>query len=237
MHLKRTCAVLTLLLAACDTQPAPEQQPDPRTLPSRAETISDTLLIEGTPEPVTARLLQSPAGTSVSFSTYVPEGISPSFEGEGDTVSVRFAAAFSGVTDPNAYMHVRFYAADMSIAEARDILRGFLSAREPEGAPLDGSPVEQGYQMVEAPSWGQEAFSLSYRGEGNRMYLGHLVIATRRDRVFHVLTHYPAEYADGLGPRFDRILHHWRWDDDSEMLVRHAGPILRSQPTDTMRQN
>jgi hypothetical protein len=218
MRLIRTCAAL-LLLAACDARTAQEEQAnDSPTLPPRPEVITDTLLVEGTPEPTTARLLQSPEGASMPFSTYVPDGISASFEGGGDTVSVRFAAAFTGAADPNAYMHVRIYAPDIGLIEARELLGGFLNARQPDDAPVDGQRVEQPYQTVEAPQWGQEAFALSYRGEGNHMYFGYLVIATRRERVFHVLIHYPAEYADGLGPRFDRILQHWRWDDNGEML-------------------
>jgi hypothetical protein len=213
---------LALLLAACDPQPqqqhATDNLPAP---PTRADVMSDTILVEGMPEASTSRLLQSPPAAPIPFSTYVPEGIQAGFEGAGDSLAVRFAAAFTGVADPNAYMHVRFYAPDVGLDEARQMMGGFLATRVPEADPVETDAAPQAYEEVEPPSWGHEAYSVRYRGDGNRLYVGHLVIATRRDRVFHILTHYPAEFGDGLGPRFDRVLEHWRWDD--------TGTPLRSQ--------
>jgi hypothetical protein len=229
MHIRPVATLFAaLLLIGCE--PRPEQQHPPGDIPApatRADLINDTIVVEGMAEPATARLLQSPEGAPIRFSTYVPEGIHGSFEGAGDTLVVRFAAAFTGTADPNAYMHVRFYAPEVGINEAREILGGFLATRVPEADPIDTDPGPRGFVQVDPPAWGQEAFSVSYRGDGNRLYVGQLVIATRRDRVFHVLTHYPAEFGDGLAPRFDRILDHWRWDD--------TGTPLRGQQGDTAR--
>jgi hypothetical protein len=202
IRLAPLCAA-AMVLAACDAQPPQQHSPGDIPAPStRAEVLNDTILIEGMPEATTSRLLQSPPNSPLPFSTYVPEGLQAGFEGADDSLAVRFAAAFAGSADPNAYMHVRFYGPHVNVAEARELLGGFLATRVPEADPLDTTPSPQAY----------------YQGDGNRIYVGHLVIATRRDRVFHVLTHYPAEYGDGLAPRFDRILEHWRWDDTGTPL-------------------
>jgi hypothetical protein len=72
---------------------------------------------------------------------------------------------------------------------------------------------------AEPPGWGQEAYTFSYAGDGNVPITGRLVLGRHADRYFHVLTHYPAEYGDGLGPRFQSILEHWRWEDTGRPLV------------------
>lgn len=210
-----------LLIAACEAQPETETEAPAPTAPPRAQTMTDTLMVEGMPEPSTATLLTTPPGTPMPFSTYVPQGIDASFEGEADTVAVRFAAAFTPESDPNAYMHVRFYVPGTSVADARETLNAFLVGRQPDDDPIGDQPRNQPYEVMAAPpAWADEGYAIMYEGEGNVYYSASLILASRGGRVFHVLTHYPAEYGDGLGPRFDFILRHWRWDDTGDMLVR-----------------
>jgi hypothetical protein len=219
-HLLPTVGAALLLLAACETQPQPEPADPPGvTLPARPATIVDTLLIEGMPEPATARLL-SATDADPPFSTYVPDGISAALEGGGDTAAVRFAAAFTGAAEPNAYMHVRLYAPATPPALAREIVTGFLRSRRVQDDPIGGIAIDEPYDVVEPPAWGAEAYSFAYVGDGNVPYVGRLVLARYGDRLLHVLTHYPAEYGDGLTPRFDWILGQWRWEDSGAMLTR-----------------
>jgi hypothetical protein len=220
-----TCsAAAVLLLTACGTAGTDDPQHDAdrrATLPERSATRQDTLLIEGMPEPTTSQLVRSPDRFGVPFSTYVPDGIETSFEEGGDSAGVRFSAAFAGVREPNAYMHVRLYVPG-AIPDPAEVAASFLRTRRPQDHPVDGSQVDPPHEQVDAPSWGDTAFAFRYAGEGGRMYMGRIVLARHDARQFHVLTHYPAEYGDGLEPRFARILDTWRWEDTGEMLTGGA---------------
>lgn len=183
----------------------------PESIPQRPREVQDTILIEGMREPTRARLLEAPPDFPVRFSTYVPDGIGSEFEGRGDSASVRFYASFGGAVDRNAYMHVRLYRAAMSRTAASTAATDFVRSR---------APWRDEATTVQPPPWGVEAYTFGYQGDGNRPYTGRMVLGHHRDRYFHVLTHYPAEYGDGLGPRFDRILQHWRWEDTGRPLVQ-----------------
>jgi hypothetical protein len=193
-------------------QPRDELPPlPPESIAPRSRTIQDTLIIEGMPEPTTATLVQAPSDFDLPFSTYVPRGIQPDFDMDGRGDAVRFTAAFTGRPDPNAYMHVFVYPAGTTGVRARESAFEFLRSRF-----LVGDEV----QPVDAPAWGREAYALSYSGDGGAHYTGRMVLATHAGRYFHVLTHYPAEYGDGLGPRYARILEWWRWEDTGRPLRR-----------------
>jgi hypothetical protein len=177
----------------------------------RPPAIRDTLLIEGMPEATTATLVRAPSDFALPFSTYVPDGISTEFGADGDVDAVRFTAAFSGRPDPNAYMHVFVYPAGTTGVQARTGAFAFMRSRLLAGD--EANPTE-------APAWAREAYALSYSGDAGVRYVGRLILATHAGRYFHVLTHYPAEYGDGLGPRHARILQWWRWEDTGRPLVR-----------------
>jgi hypothetical protein len=177
----------------------------------RPAAIRDTLLIEGTPEATTATLVDAPSDFALPFSTYVPDGISTEFGADGDVDAVRFTAAFSGRPDPNAYMHVFVYPAGTTGIQARTSAFAFMRSRMLVGDAAN---------PIEAPAWAREAYTLSYSGNAGVRYVGRLILATHAGRYFHVLTHYPAEYGDGLGPRYTRILQWWRWEDTGRPLVR-----------------
>jgi hypothetical protein len=216
---RRLALLLTgalLLLPAC-ARDQPQEEPAPA-FTERPETRQDTVLVEGMPELTTAQLLVA-RDLDPPFSTYVPEGIAAGREAVGDSGAVRFSAAFTGQADPNAYMHVRLYPRDSNLLAAREVVAGFLRSRQPEDNPVDGMGLDDS-RTVEAPSWGVERHRFDYEGEGGSRYTGHITLAQHGPRFFHVLVHYPAEYGDGLGPRFDYILRHWRWEDTGEPLQR-----------------
>jgi hypothetical protein len=215
----RTATVIflaALLASACDRYPErPADVEEPPRPAARQTAITDTIMVEGMPEPVTLQLLQSPRDAAIHFSTYVPERLDARLEGGGDTVAVRIAAAFDGTPHPDAWMHIRFYPAGTTVDEAREMLSAFMATRRPEANPLGGRPADDPYQPAATPPWAEEAHAVQYRGEGDVLFLGHVILATRDGRVFHVLRHYPAEYGDGVEPRFDAVLRHWQWGDGS----------------------
>lgn len=213
-------AAAMLLVAACEAQPPHEYPPGETPRPAaRAEVITDTIMVEGMAEPTTSQLVQSPGDAAVAFSTYVPEGIEAEVTGAGDTVAVRFMAAFAGTPDPHAFMHVRFHPPGVDVAAARETVMQFLLGRVPDDAPITGTPTEPQVEPREPAPWADEAWGTTYRGEGDRMYVTTSQLARHGGRTFHVITHYPAEYGDGLGPRFQRILQLWRWDDTGAGLT------------------
>jgi hypothetical protein len=183
----------------------------PGAVPQRPEAVRDTILLEGMPEPVTARLFRSPDGYGLPFTTYVPEGIEVSLETDADSGGIRFAAAFTGRRDPNAYMHVFAQPRGTTGVVARQTALEFLRSRFLIGGEA---------RPAEAPEWGTEAYAMAYSGDGGARYTGSLVLASHRGRWFHIMTHYPAEYGDGLEPRFRRMLEWWRWEDTGRPLGR-----------------
>jgi hypothetical protein len=192
-------------------QPMNEAAPlPPGSVPERPASIRDTIEIEGMPESTTARLFRAPDGWGLPFSTYIPAGIEVAPETDADSGGIRFAAAFTGRADPNAYMHVYVYPRGATGIVARQGALEFLRSRFLVGDEARPAP---------APPWAHEAYAMSYSGDGGVPYTGSVVVASHRGRYFHVVRHYPAEYGDGLEPRFRRILERWRWEDTGRSLL------------------
>jgi hypothetical protein len=212
-----------LLLAACEgpaTDDGSATLQPPAAAPARPQSIQDTLMVEGMPEPVESRLAESP---EARFSTYVPPGITMEVLTTGDSASVRFSASFAGPADPNAYMHVRTYPPHAGVGTARENIATFLRTLRPHDDPVGGMVRgTEPYEQAEPPPWGEEAHTFAYTGDTSIRYTGRIVLARSTSGFFHVLTHYPAEFGDGLEPRFERILRHWRWESTGEMLWPNA---------------
>jgi hypothetical protein len=229
--------LIALLLAACfpdapaeqfgesaeDTLPAPpfsvETLPPeslaaaPRTgrLPARPETRTDTVHIEGTAQPERLTLVRSPEGFQPPFSTYVPPGLRTGFMAGDSTPSARFVAAFGGTVNNDAYLQVRVYPPGSSEVVARNAVDAYLRGRDPR---------QDNIRESERWPWAREAYDFSYGGEGGtELFVGTMAIARHGNRFLHVLVHYPAEYGDGMGPRVEKILREWRWEDDGSRLT------------------
>jgi hypothetical protein len=222
-----------LLVVACE-RPATDdrsatQQP-PQAASTRPQTIQDTLMVEGMPEVVESRLAESP---EAGFSTYVPPGITMEVLTTGDSASVRFSASFAGPADRNAYMHVRTYPPHAGVGTVRENVATFLRTLRPHDDPVGGMVRgTEPHEQAEPPPWGEEAHTFAYTGETNIRYTGRVVLARSTSGFFHVITHYPPEFGDGLEPRFERILRHWRWETTGEMLWPGSEPTAPgSEPT------
>lgn len=182
---------------------------------ARAATRQDTIMIEGMPEPSTSTLLATPADFALPFSTYVPEGIST----EVDTAGVRFTAAFGGVENTLAYMYVRPHAPGTQLHEARDRVGEFLISRVAHDDPVDTDDYPDTWDRTDTPDWAIEAYAFEDdQARPDSPYVGRIILARHGTTLFHVIINYPAEYGDGLGPRFDAILEDWRWEDTGTML-------------------
>jgi hypothetical protein len=82
------------------------------------------------------------------------------------------------------------------------------------------SPGRDGFAPSEGWPWSTGAWDFSYReGTDPVQFMGTMAIARHGNRYLHLLAHYPADYGDGVGPRFHRLLQEWRWEDDGSRLV------------------
>jgi hypothetical protein len=231
----RLAAAALLLLLACTSRDAPPARtaadnsggppysvetlpidspvppPAPRPLPPRPEVRHDSVRIEGDWQRSRLRLVRSPAGFQPPFSTYLPVGLEVEFEPADSTPAVRFVAAFDGRRNPEAYLQVRLYAPGSPELEVRTAVEAYLTGRDPRRNRVTPS---QGWP------WSVAAWDFQYgAGPEQSGYLGTIAIGRYGNRFFHVLAHYPADYGDGVGPRFHRIIQEWRWELDGARLV------------------
>lgn len=163
--------------------PALEHHPE---APARSETIRDSILLEGTYEPITAQLVKSTG--SMSFSTYAPADMrferSSAQAGEG----YYFFANFGGRKNENAFMLVFLLPEGSTDASAHALGKAFVASRKSD-----------------------RQFSNYQPGSHN-------------GRVFYVAYAYPAEFADGMGPRLAYIRRHWVWLNDGRSLASTLSP-------------
>ena len=182
----------------------------------RPATRTDTLMLEGMPEPMALRLFRTPSDFPLPFSAYVPGDMEPEAmaSGEESGRAIRFVAEFGGVRNDGAFIHLFVY------PEGTDAQRALAMARAYEAA--SGIPVSQGLEPLGESEagrrmpWADQAFVIRYQA-GGTWYLGSIGVGSREGRLFHVLTHYPAEYADGFAPRSAMILETWMWADGTRL--------------------
>jgi hypothetical protein len=155
------------------------------------------------PEPITLRLVRAPGGFPVAFTTWAPEGWA--VEAELEPPAVRFVAAFGGTPDPRAFLEVGLAPEGATLEQALERARGALGA---DAVPIPAAERRRAWSLQELrsapPSPSEPRF-------------GHLAVGRHGERYFHVLTTFPAAYADGFGPRAQPILDAWRWGDGSPL--------------------
>ncbi|MBW3534513.1 MAG: hypothetical protein KY453_04755 [Gemmatimonadetes bacterium] len=182
----------TALSAAGASVPGASERPATRT---------DTLLVEGMPEPVELRLVRSPDGFPLPFSTYAPAEFRVEQAMREGQPAVRFVAAFGGVRSEDAFVEIALYPAGGGQAAALE--RAALSM-DPSAEPeiLDGSGL----------GWAELGWR--WRGGGaDGPYVAHFLLGHHGERWFQVLRRYPPEYAEGFVPRAEVILESLRWGD------------------------
>lgn len=201
--------------AAADDSPAVE------TAQERPAERLDTLLLEGMPEPIMLRLYSTPEDVMPGFGAYVPADMvveEGELEEDGGW-SVHFQAAFGGRRNPDAFVHFYVYPDSMSREGASGAVLGYKTGR--------GVPVSTGIEPLPEPEagrrmpWALESYTFRYQS-GGQWYLGSIGLGRQAGRFFHIITHYPAEYGDGFGPRAALLLETWRWRDGTRLVA--SGP-------------
>jgi hypothetical protein len=175
----------------------------------RSPTKRDTIRIEGDPHPIDLTLLDA-----ALFSTYYPSDMKADQLASGEGIGVRFTAAFGGVLNDAAFLHV-FVPNDIrsDYRAMRDFLLRPGGLARSNGWQLgrsraDGPPPCQG--AVE--SWPITA------GSGRERQVGFACIGEYRGRGFIVIGLYPQEYEEGMGPRLDKIIKEFRWFDGGRLF-------------------
>ena len=105
--------------------PSVVHHPEP---PPRPESRRDSISIEGSFHPITARLVQPQS--SVPFSTYVPEDMVFEQKSSGEGDGYFFFAGFDGKKNDNAFMLVFLLPAGSSEADARALGNAFVASRK-----------------------------------------------------------------------------------------------------------
>lgn len=147
-------------------------------------------------------LYRTPADFPIPFSTYVPEDMVAQASSSGEGESIRFIANFGGQLIEDAFMNAFFFPAGTTESEAIE------RAREVAGA-TSADP-----QRAASFPWALEVYEL-----GGADRFGSVAVGEHAGRYFYLITSYPPEFGDGMGPRLDRILEEWRWGDTGAPLA------------------
>lgn len=178
--------------------PTPTAASPPDTLATLAETVH----IEGMPEVLPSRVFQSPDDFPLGFSTIVPADMEIELVRSAERDGVRFQARFGGVRSPAASLTFVALPEGASAEAARTVAADLASQ-------VGGVRASDGQRY----DWAVE----EYRLEGGRS--GFLALGEHRGVWFYILSAYPPEFGDGMGPRVALILRRWTWSDGTALLA------------------
>lgn len=177
-------------------------------MPERPPTKILTVTLEGTVEPMPARLFSSAdAGLTARFSTYVPADLAAAGGTDSLGEFARFSAAFGDQRNDDAYLKVVFLPPGIDSAAA--IARYRAAARALATGPLESIPPRQ--------RWTSDEVAFVRAGDGATAP-GWAALARHGDRWFFAVRLQPEEYHEGMGPRVAAIWTEWRWEDTGEGL-------------------
>jgi hypothetical protein len=159
-------------------------------LKDRPATRTATMSVEGEQSQVTLNRFDN---LSLPFTTYIPaQDFTPQLDNADDGKGVKFYFSPTGTSDENAYIHV-FFPTD-TIAPAAMVEQ--LLAE-------NGLLASNGWKVLDRPtppySWATE--QITYQQSAQDIAMGSIFIGADQGKSFLVITHYPAEYADGFEPR------------------------------------
>jgi|GEM_PF-1094953 len=202
--------------AVPDTLTHDTAHPDPADLTtasgrSRPATRTDTLVLEGMPQPVQVRLLEK----NLPFSTYVPDEEMKVERTElEEGTSVRFIANFGGRLNPDAYLSIFIPDTPLTVEQMEDYV-----------ASEHGVIRSNGWRLVRTTTtpqdcpWAESSYLLQGSRE-RRQIRGSACIGLHAGTPFYVMMAYPLEYAEGFVPRAEKILGELRWNDTGKGLAR-----------------
>lgn len=180
-------------------------------LPPRPDTIHSTITLEGMDEPMTYWLYRSPPGFPLPFTTYVPTDMTAAPVAADEVDAIRFVAQFGGVRNEQVFLAIAVLPEGVDQDAAQD-LAGTAAGRYGV-AIVDRAPDAPGRYP-----WWLEEWNFARELPGGRKAIGTAALGVHQGRYFFVVTHFPEEYAEGIGPRAARILDEWRWEDTGEGL-------------------
>lgn len=149
----------------------------------------DSIRIEGSWQPITLRLIQ-PESADPPFLTYMPKDFAfdPVSSGAGD--GYYFYTSYSGQRNNNAYLLLFVFPRGTAQAEAIERVKTWVASR--------GAPAPAQYE------------SFQFR-QGGQLFFGSIDLRKHGDRFYYIAHQYPAEFADGFGPRAEKIKSSWKW--------------------------
>lgn len=205
------CSLLTcVLFAGCGPrdQEAEEAQPADA-IEDRADATADlpaertdTLMIEGQPEPVTLILFR---GEDVPVVTYYPFGdFEPNVVSSSQGAGVHFVATFGGIPTEAATLRLFFPSRESGLNDPGELQ---ILVEEPGGiAEIEGFEIEEANGTTPCPN-PEHAWTVR-PADGNT---GFMCISDYEGRWYLVIASYPQEYGDGFEPRAEIILREVRW--------------------------
>lgn len=202
--------------APAATPAPPDRGPTPR-----PAARTDTIELEGMPEPIHLTLFRAPDEFPLPFTTYVPDDMEPVVPGDearavgvGGGGSVRFVAAFGGQRNPDAFVHLLVFPRGTDRNEAVALARGYTASR---GVPVSRGAVPLSSEEAERRMpWAFESFAFRYQSEG-QWFLGAVGVGEHDGRLFQIVRHFPGDYADGFGPRAGLVMESWHWADGGRL--------------------
>lgn len=169
--------------------------------PPRPEAGEKVIFIEGMPEAITVRLLKSPEGYPLDFSTYFPGDMKIDTLVSDKGQEIRFTAAFGGQVNEEAFFSIFAFPLDMAAEKAADLTEG--AARSEGGVSVSADDHRHTWTKSE------------YRLEDDRQ--GFLLAGIHNENWFYILSAWPSVFGDGMGPRTQLILREWQWEDGTSL--------------------
>jgi hypothetical protein len=150
----------------------------------------DSVSIEGSMEPTTLKLIR-PDGAEPPFTTYMPKDFvfEPLSSGEG--TGYYFFTNFGGRRNPEAYLLLFVFPENTTRTDAVARVKAFVASRSSTAKPAEF-----------------EAFSFT---KNNIRYASGIELRQHGNRFYYIARQYPAEMADGFGPRAHKITENWNW--------------------------
>lgn len=171
-------------------------QTPPNTQQSRTKT--DVISVEGEETEISLKLYDA---ASEVFTTYFPENdFVAESGGSGEGTGARFYFSAGGAKNEAVYVHMFFPAQATSLEQIKKLVTQ-------QGGLLQGNQWQVVNQTQEVPySWAKEKITFYEQRTASEPIGGEVYIGESDGKAFYVITHYPAEYAEGFSPRADLIL-------------------------------
>ncbi|NLY56144.1 MAG: hypothetical protein GX058_06510 [Firmicutes bacterium] len=158
---------------------------------------SDTavVLVEGEETLLNLNRFVAPEAWSTRLSTYFPDDFLVETSRTLEGFSVKFIANFGGFFNPDAFLEIFLFAPGLKQPEIDAVTAKLVETYKL--TPNQGNRFE----------WSTAEYGLTVA----RSTITHLAVGVWNGQPLYVLTHYPAEYGDGFGPRAAVILERLEW--------------------------